>query len=701
MPVSYVSRHLSLITLLLCTAMPAVAQNSIPVIEITHGTIVPNDNQLYGHPQLPWGGSLTVPSLAQRQQQLAQTPGSVKLIPAEHYAKKYSVSLKDTLSGTPGVFVQQRYGEEVRLSIRGSGLGRGNHLRGITLLQDGIPINLADGSGDFQELDPLSSRETEIFKGANGLPYSATLGGAINQISPTGHTAPDRNEARIEGGSFGTLRAHESSARVYGDTDVYASVTAMTANGYRDQSAQQKLRFNGNIGQRLGDNAETRFYVSAHNLQQEVPGTLTLRNALDHPTMAPVLNRTNHYARNINSIRLANQTSFIIGQELLSVGAYSNFKNLVHPIFQVLDQQSQTYGGFAELSGHTTLSNHRDEHSLRVNVISGKTDALQFTNVRGSRGTKTADSDQLASQFDAYGENRFFVTPQTSLVTGLQYVYALRDFTNNINQANNARQTFAAVNPRVGMVYDVQKDAQIFGNVSRSSEAPTYSELVQAPLAGFVPLDMQTAWTAELGTRGKSGRAAWDLTAYRAWVDNELLNFTVNPATPAATFNAGRTVHQGLELGFDWDVGKDWILPAKSGDKLVLRQIYNLNDFRFDHDPQYGNNRIAGAPLHEYRAELRYAHDGQWSVTPNIEAVPGGGYVDHANNLKAPGYAIVGLNADVALQKNVTFFIDTRNLLDKHYVSNYSATTNANSVGTAVFYPGEGRSVFAGLKVSF
>ena len=27
-------------------------------------------------------------------------------------------------------------------------------MRGLTLLQDGIPINLADDNGDFQELDP-------------------------------------------------------------------------------------------------------------------------------------------------------------------------------------------------------------------------------------------------------------------------------------------------------------------------------------------------------------------------------------------------------------------------------------------------------------------------------------------------------------------------------------------------------------------
>jgi len=57
------------------------------------------------------------------------------------------------------VFVQPRYGsEESRLSIRGSGLQRTFHGRGLKLLQDGVPLNLADGGFDFQAVEPLVSR---------------------------------------------------------------------------------------------------------------------------------------------------------------------------------------------------------------------------------------------------------------------------------------------------------------------------------------------------------------------------------------------------------------------------------------------------------------------------------------------------------------------------------------------------------------
>ncbi len=87
------------------------------------------------------------------------------------------------------MFAQPRFGaEEARLSIRGSGLQRTFHMRGIYLLQDGVPITLADGSGDFQAVEPLALAYTEVRRGANALEYGGTtLGGSINFISPSGH----------------------------------------------------------------------------------------------------------------------------------------------------------------------------------------------------------------------------------------------------------------------------------------------------------------------------------------------------------------------------------------------------------------------------------------------------------------------------------------------------------------------------------
>jgi len=91
--------------------------------------------------------ALTVPNIETAREQINRVPGGVDIIDAESYKKGRAANLKDVLDYSPGVYVQPRFGaEESRISIRGSGIQRTFHGRGIKLLQDGVPLNLADGA---------------------------------------------------------------------------------------------------------------------------------------------------------------------------------------------------------------------------------------------------------------------------------------------------------------------------------------------------------------------------------------------------------------------------------------------------------------------------------------------------------------------------------------------------------------------------
>ncbi len=60
-------------------------------------------------------------------------------------------------------------------------------VRGLTLLQDGLPLKKTDGTIDPAYADPFNTQYLEIYRGADALQYgAATLGGAINLVSPTG-----------------------------------------------------------------------------------------------------------------------------------------------------------------------------------------------------------------------------------------------------------------------------------------------------------------------------------------------------------------------------------------------------------------------------------------------------------------------------------------------------------------------------------
>ncbi len=134
------------------------------------------------------GPALTVLTVQQALRDIQQTPGGVAIVPAEAYRNStVANTIKDVLDYVPGVFAQPKWGDDTRLSIRGSGLSRNFHLRGVQLYMDGIPINTADGYGDFQEIDPTAYKYVAVYKGANALQFGAnSLGGAINFVTPTG-----------------------------------------------------------------------------------------------------------------------------------------------------------------------------------------------------------------------------------------------------------------------------------------------------------------------------------------------------------------------------------------------------------------------------------------------------------------------------------------------------------------------------------
>jgi len=129
--------------------------------------------------------------------------------------------------------------------------------------------------------------------------------------------------------------------------------------------------------------------------------------------------------------------------------------------------------------------------------------------------------------------------------------------------------------------------------------------------------------------------------------------------------------------------------------------VWTFNDFRFRHDRQYADNRIAGLPPHVLRTTLAYARPEGHFVKPVLDWVPQGASADYANTLRANAYFTLGLEAGMTVAPGVAVFLDARNLTDKRYVSDLGTITDARRTGSAVFYPGEGRSVYVGTRVTF
>ena len=648
------------------------------------------------------------PVVARARKRLSETPGAVAVISSEAYASRYALGLNDTVRDVPGVFAQKKFGEDTRLSIRGSGIGNSSHNRGTMLAQDGVPLNEADGYGDYQLIDPLLARYTEVYKGGNALRFGgALLGGAINFVTPTGRTAGADNLLRVEGGSFGTARVHGELARTFGDDDVFVGATLLNADGWRQQSNSSAARLSANLGHSFGEDREVRLYLSGADLRQQIAGALTLAQALNTPTMAAAANLANNYGRNMRNARASLQTTWRLSEStVFEGGVYGAWRDLDHPIFQVVDQESRNFGAFGRLDWTGQLGGMAADLFAGLSWRVGDLDARQWDNLRGSHGAARAFARQNAQAVDVFAEGRLFVAPRLALVAGGTYGTASRDYRSHAVPGAptsfnlTASRDYDWFAPRVGVLFQFDQDSQLFANLTRSVEPPNFGAYSPTAQAGFAPVVPQTAWTGEVGARGRRGALAWDVALYRAQLKNELLSFVVDQAHPAATFNADKTLHQGLEAGLDWRIAP----------RLRLRQTYAWSDFRFDGDAQYKDNHLPVVPWHLYRAELKYEHPAGWFVAPSVEWSPRGVLVDYQNKVRAPDYAIASLSAGYTRDR-ITVFLDARNLTDERYVSTVNPSVAATTVSTAqpgmpdnstaAFWPGDGRGVFVGLTGKF
>jgi iron complex outermembrane receptor protein len=615
--------------------------------------------------------------------EVQQRPGGSDLVMASEYKNRVAVSLRDALAFSPGVYAQPRFGQEIRLSIRGSGISRSYHMRGLTLLQDGIPINLADDNGDFQELDPAVLSHLEIYRGANAFRFGGTtLGGAINGVVPNGRNS-NGFRTRVDGGSFGTLRGLASFGWKSDGADAWVAITRDRSDGDREHDKRRSLRGHANLGIGLASNVQTRFYISANRIEQKLPGALSYDLAIDNPKTGKFVG---NQKRNIDSLRLQSRTTVELEDMDLEFGAFANAKKLFHPIYQVVDQKSLDKGMFARIGRESG----RFEVHAGATARFGTVEAKRHANLDGKRGSRTFEADQSARTIDIYSEARFR-TGKFSFVAGGIYTNGVRRQEQVFPIAATGKASFNQLSPRFGAIWQASDSVEVYANFSRSHELPGFIELAQ--ISSFVPLAAQHAWTTEIGTRGKVGPAKFDISLYRAKVRNELLQFNVGPDIPASTFNADHTLHQGIEAGLD----------LKLANWAILRQVYQLNDFRFRADAQYDDNRLPVIPKHLYRAELKLGPKA-WSISPSLEWVPQGAWADYANSFRADGYTTFNLSGAVKLLGSSELFVDIRNLTREKAVGDISAVVNYDTLTTsqqAIFYPIERRAVYAGVRANW
>jgi iron complex outermembrane receptor protein len=663
--------------------------------------------------------SLTSPSKNKAEEQKKEVPGGFDIRSTEEMERGRASNFEDLLQRTPGLVLQTDNGTEVtKVSIRGSGILSEDEPLGVQFMLDGLTLNQGDGEAILEDFDLATIKYAEVFRGANAFRYgSITLGGAINLVTMTGREI-DPFRVRVEGGSFGYFRGELSSGGFEGPVDYVASLMGRYREGFRDHSEENTERFFGDIGYRFNDNLENRFYLTLDRVDRQLPGGLTKQEMKDDPQQANSDAIEQDFNKKWDLIRLADKISFRDANQDFDAGLFWFHRNLEERGFFDPEFRQGITAFYSDNYGLSLNFVTRDDLFGRRNIFTaGFSPQLErevsqnFENLSGHRGQTTARGTGISINAPLYLEDQHYLTDKLSVVSAIQLIYAQRHFEDHFlsdaegNQSHE--QNFFGWNPKAGLIYELDNEKQIFTNFSRSWQPPSFDNMVEFAdglNSGVVytPLQPQRAWTVELGTRGQHGALEWELALYHSWLRNELLELNDANGNDIGAVNVHRSYHQGIEAGFDIALLECYFLPEKkteNADRLTLSQTYTLNDFQFDNDPVYHDNRIAGLPIHLYEAQLLYSSTTGFYVGPNVQCNLSRYPADQANRLYADPYALLGFKIGYRQKRGFSIFFEAKNLTDKRYASAIDPIADSRTASDPqIFHPGDGRGFYGGVS---
>lgn len=681
-------------------------------------------------------------------------PGGVALIPREELPDTGNLTISKALSDVPGVVVQDFFGgnDQPRIQIRGSGLQQNPVQRGILVLQNGLPLNRADGSYIVGFADPQQAQSIEVYRGYMANRLGATVnGGALNFVSPTGSNAPGV-QFSASGGSFGQINTSGQAGYRQDNVDSLFQFDTSHRDGFRDYNSSDRVNVGGNVGIAISENVKTRIFMGYTKLDFDVAGPLTKsamyadpRQVFTGPTAVPggAINpgpnvvRDRPY-RDASQFLVGSRTTATFGAHLFDFAAGYTYTDDMFR-YPISSGVQTTHGG--DFTGLVRYAYNPAAALLPLfettaQYTVGSANRGYYLNQGGQTGTMFGQNDLSAQTLALFAGFNVPVWQQFTLSPAISYAYATRD--NNdlyrlatrptiaYNPANptvllpngavptqdtSYARTYNGWSPSVAFSYRPDKLQTFFIAGSRSFEPPTQDDLLATvngtpntsagrpnpsnpTLAAAVfttpDLKAQTATTVEGGWRGRAALFSWDAVVYYSWLDNELLSLRDSTGASIGAINADHTTHFGVELG----------AGVKLTDQWSARLAYTYQDFRFVNDPLRGNNHLAGAPPHLIHAQLQFQATEAWMLQGAVRWSPAKMPVDNMNTLYADPFAVVDLRTEYKIDKNFRIFGEITNLFNKTYASSTLIVDQARP-DQAAFLPGDGRAFYAGIKSRF
>lgn len=658
-----------------------------------------------------------------REASVFDTPAAVSVRGVPSATPGMNVS--EALQGIPGLLVRDRqnYAQDTQLSIRGFGTRASFGIRGLRVYVDDIPATQPDGQSQLSHANLASAQRVEVLRGPFSALYGNSSGGVVQVFSGDGE-APGEANFGATAGEGGDWRVSAGLRSAWRDVGIVAGLSKLRADGFRPQSAAERLSFNARLHWPMAGEGTTQSLVVNHfdsplaqdplglsRAQFDADPYQTTPQAITFDTRKRVRQSQAGWTGQhvlpggVRLRALAYAGTRGIGQYLaIPVGVQAN------PLQSggVVDLDSDYGGGELRLAGDGTLAGRALEWTAGAGWEGLQQQRRGYENFVGSqvgvRGALRRDERNRAASFDQFAQADWRLGERWSLLAGLRHSRVRFDSDDRYVVAGNPDDSGAVAFERWTPVAALQLRASprlnLHASIGSGFETPTLVELAYRPDGSSgLNLDLRPARSRnlELGLkwRPRDGLRA-DLALFRSETRDELVVAT-NAGGRASYANAGRSLRQGIELEVDAALGEAMSLQfAWTALDATVRETYLACAGAPCTVPTQviaRGTRLAGVPRSMGR--LRWdGWRGGWRGFAEVRHVSSVTVNDAASETAA-GYALLDLGLSRAFGDGSQAFVRLDNTFDRRHAG--SVIVND---GNGRFYePGPGRTLWLGVEI--